>query len=79
MKGTFEKKSDVNQLDVGLGKGLFGANQQHTSQRATESQSAMAKYAHVPARIRSIRRSDDNLMKKTKKFEKQYSEAMALQ
>ena len=79
MKGTFLKQSDVNQLEVGVGRGLFTQGQPQGARPGSDAQSGPNRYARIPARIKSIRRSDDNLMKKTKKFEKQYNDAMVLQ
>ena len=76
--GLFGRPAETSQLDVGVGKGRFRNVVKVTEklepdgEMGTKSRGTL--YKSVPARVRSIRRADDNILKKPQNFDEEYGE-----
>lgn len=76
MKTNFIRQSDQNQLLVGMGRGIIKKTRHESADYQEPQKRQKDNYGYVGPRVKSIRKTDDNLLKKTSKFESQYQEAV---
>lgn len=76
MKSNFIRQSDQNQLLVGMGRGIIKKARNESTDYQEPQQPRKDNYGYVGPRVKSIRKTDDNLLKKSSKFDAQYQEAV---
>ena len=76
MKSNFIRQSDQNQLLVGMGRGIMKKARNESADYQEPQKLRKDSYGYVGPRVKSIRKTDDNLLKKSSKFDAQYQEAV---
>ena len=81
VKDAFFKNSEVSQLGAGRPRfqNAVKVTDKFQPEEDTRATSTSNLYKSVPARVRSIRKEDDSILKKPKNFDDEYDEQMMIE